>query len=118
MREYKFRAWNNELGMSNVFCIDQGMFEAEPDAVMQYTGLKDKNGKEIFEGDIVVFHQQIMGQLIEDGYTGIVKFEQCCFTVDNEKQQESVPIFDEVGMWEVLGNIFENEELASKFKLK
>ena len=66
MREIKFRAWANSKMFQNVNVIDgrpyqngPGYFEIFSDReleggiLMQYTELKDKNGKEIYEGDIV-----------------------------------------------------------------
>ena len=62
MREIKFRAWNKEkeeMIYFGLFDTDEGyhiqtqtMLEELP--IMQYTGLKDKNRKEIYEGDIVM----------------------------------------------------------------
>jgi len=65
MRELKFRAWDNKkcemlswediraLDMSNIYPFLY-MISQENYEVMQHTGLKDKNGKDIYERDIVV----------------------------------------------------------------
>ncbi len=53
MRELKFRAYDGEKMYDAMPIIDFKVYEINGIALMQYTGLKDKNGKEIFEGDIV-----------------------------------------------------------------
>lgn len=85
-REIKFRAWdkNSEYMHSNV---QSGVYE-DPDEwtefntvlglerfeVMQYTGLKDKNGKEIYEGDIIYW--EIDNGVGIESYTAIVKWSE------------------------------------------
>ena len=62
MRETKFRAWNKiTKQMSKPFTLVQlaiatdAYYQIEQVEFLQYTGLKDKNGKEIYEGDFVVY---------------------------------------------------------------
>lgn len=66
-REIKFRAWDKSLRkMISPYCVNRdgswfpsySSFERDLEGdgpLMQYTGIKDKNGKEIFEGDIAYF---------------------------------------------------------------
>lgn len=66
--------------------------------VMQYTGLKDKNGKEIYEGDIVKELDKIFQ----------VTFSKGCFYICNSIY--SYKVSDFMGL-EVIGNMYENPEL-------
>jgi uncharacterized phage protein (TIGR01671 family) len=72
----------------------------------QYTGLKDKNGKEIYEGDIVhlIDHPENITTRAD-----VIVFEHGTFTTASET---AVPLCDYGMVWvEVIGNIHENPEL-------
>lgn len=90
MREIKFRAWNGHNMFNNiqVGAMYLGDLIADPQwHLMQYTNLKDKNGREIYEGDIVdiglenqdgklvlapvIYGEYIAGYVLDNGGNGI-----------------------------------------------
>lgn len=77
----------------------------------QYTGLKDVNGKEIYEGDIVLINK-------EKNIKGIVKYSETYaeFIVVNTNNitDEYEPLADYKKYLEILGNEYENPELLEK----
>jgi len=116
MREIKFRAWDKkgQIGMINTPDLNV-VLEDERYAVMQYTGLKDKNEKEIYEGDIVRTEIDYLDYL--KVYT--IGFENgtFCFLENDEK----VEVWDDgthdwhsienIFSMKVIGNIYENLEM-------
>ena len=75
-----------------------------PETVGQFTGLTDKNGKKIFEGDIV--------RVDADGdILAIMYCERGYFCADNNAWWEFI---DELGNFEIIGNIHDNKELLGE----
>lgn len=94
---------------------DNGIFEVEPKTVCQYTGLTDKNGKKIFDGDIVAYMDTYS---TDNGYAecdcvGEVFWcdEELCFHVTGRLSAES---WEVLGDCFIIGNIFDNPELIEK----
>ncbi|CAM2079533.1 MAG: hypothetical protein NSGCLCUN01_03753 [uncultured Clostridium sp.] len=154
MREIKFRAFSKRLNkmltsviikqssdslvkiineiMPGLDC-KKGIFIPTEDTdlkIIQYTGLKDKNGKEIYEGDIIQFVWSEDSCWGEAGtYKGYITFGKGAFEVEYIDREEKMTYCDEDGLheknksdyvgplfsWsdevEVIGNIYENPEL-------
>lgn len=123
----KFRAWHNELGrmmlVRTMFFFADRLEELElndsvmndnipvyPDEIklMQSTGLKDKNGKEIFEGDIVDYKGRKAVVKWHGSYASFI-YE---FVDELQKRKtEWQPLYLSYYKFEVIGNSLENPEL-------
>ena len=86
-------------------------YEVIPETVGQYTGLTDKNGKKIFEGDIVKVQDDVYGSPFCDGITGQVVYDETAFFIKPHNHMESQWLFNECAVYEIIGNIHDNPEL-------
>lgn len=128
MRELKFRAWDlqtkkmhtvesiNFCGRKTVTVQYNPIKKILLDSVclMQYTRVKDKNGVEIYEGDIIHFPYDWFGDLGKDF---IVRWnESCCAFVRESISGSRMwghASREILSMCEVVGNVYENPELVS-----
>ena len=81
-------------------------FEVDLETVGQFTGLTDKNGKKIFEGDIV----KALRICNQEVWTGYVVMWNGCFALKDAKTR-NVPAIDLFNVYEVIGNIHDNPDL-------
>jgi uncharacterized phage protein (TIGR01671 family) len=136
MRAIKFRAWYNGDGkkgmyfpstysynevfgvkqMQWLFPCDDGCHKYIVTPLMQFTGLTDKNDKEIYEGDIVTYKRSIgnwTGQYMTT--THKIVFSEEVFAFVMEYGSSYIKLRKHWGYeYEVIGNIYENPEILTK----
>lgn len=126
MRKIKFRAWNKDtkemlyenFGGGRLDCdLNDSLYSLcsknSDYILMQYTGIKDKNGKEIYEGDIVMAEDRHLN-LRSTPIKGEIRFGDGWFYITNkEKTLAFNMVWIGNGFGEVLGNIYENPELLA-----
>ena len=131
MREIKFRALKDDmsncsfvygdliydLGIPRIkeFSLEMKFTTCIEGTEGQYTGLKDKNGKEIYENDLLKVPEYFFGDYLINSFNGVVRFDNGMYEIKGietslELDKESIHNY---GI-EIIGNIHENLEL---FKL-
>ena len=115
MEKIKFRAWSKTkqciINWENIKDNLSNFINNDDYILMQYTGLKDENVKEIYEGDIISFSDLSISFTVAHIY-----FEKGCFYADDKCPIGNVSLGYLVNNnrnVEVIGNIFENPELLN-----
>lgn len=117
MREIKFRAWHN---ISGIMCIDLTVwrnnisldkyFKEKDFIFMQYTGLKDKNGKEIYEGDVIQY-KEIQLPVVFRVWSFQVEYKDTSILLLTDLSIHSVMLKNKLIDLEIIWNIYENPDL-------
>lgn len=98
-----------EVGRDSDWWIytESGDYRVDPKSIGQYTGLKDKNGREIYEGDIIERGVYVFDETRT--FTGQVKTYECAWWIDSGTA--AVSLWNEMHKVKVIGNIHENPGL-------
>ena len=123
-REVIFRGWSpiqgkwiygsgvHETPFRSYLLTDGGQIrEVEQETVGEWTGLKDDDGTEIYEGDVVS-----VVPILGVKYRGIIIFNPhiASFEVHREEREDMIPLRDDFSIV-VIGNIFDDPDLKKKY---
>lgn len=91
---------------------DRNFLESEWDIIiMQYTWLNDENGKEIYEGDMIITYDEEWN-IQDNWFASLVIFKDCCFHL-----YDDYSVLRDISAWwgkcEIIGNRYENPELVT-----
>lgn len=113
MREIKFRAWRPSTGQMlpalTLEGIARNLFLSD-DIQMEFTGLKDKNGIEVYDGDIIKSNDKWRFEVFWSDYSAGFS---ATYVGGSEKDPGFSPAITPttMGVYEVIGNIYEDPEL-------
>lgn len=104
--EWTPHKWEDEEGNTGEYCTTE-RHKVIPETVGQYTGLVDKNGKKIFEGDIVKFSHPAF----KESKIGFVDWEEneVGFVLRINDDYTYIAYLSE--FYEIIGNIYDNKEI-------
>lgn len=110
----KFRLYDKDRNLTTVFTLNQlisktfrrGKFEFRG----RFTGLKDKNGKEIYEGDLLKFFDKVIAVVVFQDLGGW-SYKWIDETYRRVRQRNPEPFFHNITLWEVAGNIYQDKHL-------
>ena len=130
---FKFRVWNKKESRydnESYVVVSDGLLyghnyglyivNQESFIIQQYTGVKDKNGKEIYEGDILSYKQHLHNTSIKSDKKDYIVYDNAMFCFKSDFGTQSFGGgMSNAGReeFEVIGNIFENPELLAKKSL-
>ncbi len=110
------------IEVDNEMTIFESWIGVDSNTVGQYTGLKDYNKKEVYEGDIVTFTEVDEGSCVgrEDTHTGVIEWiedtAKWMFRYPSGQKRDlwTIASFEMISHFEVIGNIYENPDLLGK----